>query len=139
MGEVVGKCPLLHRELRVCISTERSKEVSSIIAFKYKRSLCNLHLSQVEATMNGYTIRGCLIDRDAEVNVIANWFIKEVALEPTRLLSLYLKVIDQRYIKSLELVTNLSMTMNNILVKMSFYVFEITNLSRCYSIILGCF
>lgn len=67
--------------------------------------------------------------------MIASWFIREVRLEPTWPSLFCFEAIDQRNIKSLDLIANLLIIVNNIIVNIDFYVFEITNWSQSYSII----
>lgn len=111
------------------------KEIGIANTFKHKRLPINLNSSLIEVIINRWIVRSNLINGDIIVNVIASWFIREVRLEPTWPSLFCFEAIDQRNIKSLDLIANLLIIVNNIIVNIDFYVFEITNWSQSYSII----
>lgn len=137
VGQLITKCLSLRRELRNSVSTLRPKEIRAVDAISCRKPLCDLHSPQVEATINGCMVRGCLIDGGAVVNVIASLFMKEANPEPNWSSSLKLKVMDQHSVKSLGLITNLPFIVNCIIVTVDFYFLEIIDSTGRYLVILG--
>jgi hypothetical protein len=75
---------------------------------------------QVEAIIIGHLVEGCMVDGGAAVNVMAKWFMDEIGLKPMRPSSLKLKVADQRCIRSLDIISQLPLSVNDIIVKVDF-------------------
>jgi len=60
VGQLVARCPSLRCELREGINTRRRKQIAEVNVAE--KASGDLRSPQVEATINGYEVGGCLIE-----------------------------------------------------------------------------
>lgn len=135
VGQLVARCPSLRRELRQGINTRRRKPIAEVNVAE--KASGDLRSPQVEATINGCEVGGCLIDGGAAINVISSWFMNEAGLEPNKFSTIRLKVADQRCVRSLGQINQIPVTVNGVTVKLDFHVLDISSGKGGYPMILG--
>lgn len=92
---------------------------------------------QVEATIHEHDIEGCLIYGSVTINIMANWFMEEVGLKPTKSSSMHLKVVDQICVRLLRQINWIFIIVNRVTIKVDFCVFNISLHNGEYPLILG--
>ena len=136
VGQLIARCPSLRRELRQGVSTKRpTLATAEIIVTDSTRE--DMRSPQVEATIVGRDIGGCLVDGGAAVNIILNWLVDDLEFTPTHSSPLRLKVIDRRCKKLVSILSQQHVTVQGINVQVDFHILDISEARGGYPIILG--
>ena len=136
VGQLIARCPSLRRELRQGISTRRSNRSTAEIRVT-DSGREDMRSPQVQATIAGKDVSGCLVDGGAAVNIISNWLVDDLELTPTHSSPLRLKVADQRCVKSVGMLAQQPITVQGVTVKVDFHILDISEARGGYPIILG--
>ena len=92
---------------------------------------------QVQATIAGRDVSGCLVDGGATVNIISNWLVDDLELTPTHSSPLRLKVADQSCMKSVGMLAQQPITVQGVTMRVDFHILDISEARGGYPIILG--
>ena len=123
IGQLIARCPSLRRELRQGISTKRGTPTTAEVRVT-DSTREDMRSPQVEATIAGRDINGCLVDGGVAVNIISNWLVDDLEISPTRSSLLRLKVADQRCVKSVGVLSQQPVTVKGVTVKVDFHILE---------------
>lgn len=134
VGQLLAKCPSLQRELCSSISTRKKKEVAMVDAFESKCNLGDMHSPQVEATINGNLVKGCMLDGGVAVNVMARWLMDDLGMSPNKNSSICLKAIDQQIVRPLGQIANVPVMVNGVTVSLDFQVLNIDEANSGYQL-----
>ena len=136
MGQLIARCPSLRRELRQGVSTKRPTPATAEIRVT-DSTREDMRSPQVEATIAGRDISGCLVDGGAAVNIISNWLLDDLGLTPTHSSPLRLKVADQRCVKSVGMLSKQPVSVQGVTVQVDFHILDVSEARGGYPIILG--
>jgi hypothetical protein len=136
IGQLIARYPPLRRELRQGISTKHGTLTTAEVRITYSTGK-DMHSLQVETTIAGRDISGCLVDVGVAIHIISNWLVDDMELSPTQSSSLRLKVVDQRCIKSVGVLSQQPITVKGVTMKVEFHILDISEARGGYPIILG--